>query len=67
MKEQVHLAAQYLATANKSFVVPKSDDSHTNLGFDPEKGTLKTHPLSQNGTFLVFNYQDFSLEWESTS
>jgi len=67
MEIQTHIAVQYLATANKSFVAPKTDDSHTNLGFDPKRMTLKTHPLSQNGTFLAFNYQDFSLEWNSPS
>lgn len=65
MEIQTHFAAQYLATVNKSFVPAKSDDSHTNLGFDKEKLGLTTHPLAENGTFLMFNYQNFSLEWNT--
>ncbi len=67
MEIQTHLAAQYLATANKSFVAHKNDDSHTNLGFNIEKRTLTTHPLAPNGTYLAFNYDTFSLEWHSPS
>ena len=40
MKEQIHLAAQYLAAAGISFLEKRDDDSHTNLGFNIEKGTL---------------------------
>ena len=67
MEIQTHLASQYLATANKSFVPHKNDDSHTNLGFDIEKLTLTTHPLSPDGTYLGFNYDTFALEWHSPS
>jgi hypothetical protein len=36
MKDQLHIAAQYLAAANMSFLEKKADDSHTNLGFNTD-------------------------------
>ena len=48
MLNQWHWAAQYLATAAKSFVKPQEDDSHTNLGYDRENALLFTHPLFDN-------------------
>ncbi|WP_299535014.1 hypothetical protein [Ulvibacterium sp.] len=65
MLGQVHLAAQYLAMAGKTFLPPKADDSHTNIGFMPETETLETLPLHPSGQKLVFDYSDFSLKWES--
>ena len=65
MEIQTHFAAQYLATASKSFLPAKSDDSHTNLGFDVDMLSLTTHPLSENGSFLAFNYKNFCLEWST--
>ncbi len=67
MNEQIHLAAQYLAAAGISFLDKKEDDSHTNLGFDTEKGCLKTHTLSENDDQLLLNYKGFSLQWVSKS
>ena len=32
-----HLAAQYLAAAVINFLQAEKDNSHTNLGFDPDK------------------------------
>ncbi len=63
MTKQLHLAAQYLATAAKSFLEAKSDDSHTNLGFSIEEKSLQTWPLDTKGTKLCLNYEQFSLEW----
>ena len=63
MKDQMHLAAQYLAAAGISFLEKKEDDSHTNLGFNINNGTLETHPLSKNGDLLLLNYKEFSLQW----
>ncbi len=63
MIQQVHLAAQYLAMAGKSFLQPKSDDSHSNIGFVPETQTLETWPLYGSGFKLVFDYSDFGLKW----
>ena len=65
MKEQMHLAAQYLAAAGISFLDKKADDSHTNLGFNIKNGTLETHVLSENGDQLCLNYNVFSLQWKS--
>jgi len=67
MKEQMHLAAQYLAAAGISFLDAKADDSHTNLGFNTESGCLETHILSENNDQLLLCYQDFSLLWKSKS
>jgi hypothetical protein len=67
MKEQMHLAAQYLAAAGISFLDKKADDSHTNLGFDTERGCLSTHVLSKNEDQLLLNYEGFSLQWVSKS
>ena len=63
MTKQVHLAAQYLATANINFLDKKEDDSHTNLGFNTKKGLLETWPLTDEGSKIVFDYNGFSLHW----
>ncbi|MEH6535337.1 MAG: hypothetical protein V7719_03015 [Psychroserpens sp.] len=67
MKKQMHLAAQYLAAAGISFLNKESDDSHTNLGFNTDSGTLSTHMLSENEDRLSLNYQKFTLDWNSLS
>jgi len=67
MKEQMHLAAQYLAATGISFLEKKADDSHTNLGFNIEDSALETHMLSENGDQLCLSYNDFSLQWKSKS
>jgi len=66
MTTQMHLAAQYLAAAGISFVDKKDDDSHTNLGFSVEKGTLYTRKLDNKGIVLSLNYDLFTLEWNDT-
>ena len=63
MLQQLHLAAQYLATAGISFLDKKEDDSHTNLGFSVDKACLETWPLTSSGLKLSLNYGDLSLEW----
>ncbi|PKV52886.1 hypothetical protein ATE84_5017 [Aquimarina sp. MAR_2010_214] len=65
MTTQMHLAAQYLAAAGISFLKKKNDDSHTNLGFSIEKGTLYTRPLNPSRDILSLNYNLFALEWNS--
>ncbi|MFT5892154.1 MAG: hypothetical protein ACI9Y7_002264 [Dokdonia sp.] len=67
MKDQMHLAAQYLAAAAIHFVEKRDDDSHTNLGFDPESGRMSTRPLSDSGDTLSLNYNTFSLDWNSST
>lgn len=59
----IHLAAQYLAAANISFVPNEADDSHTNFGFNVDKMALLSHPFSSKGDQLALNYKEFSLEW----
>ena len=59
----IHLAAQYLATAGKSFLDKKDDDSHTNLGFDTQKGFLETWQLNDSGYKIALDYKQFSLHW----
>ncbi|MEO1011409.1 MAG: hypothetical protein AAFX53_08900 [Bacteroidota bacterium] len=61
--KQVHLAAQYLAMAGASFLPQKKDDSHTNMAFIPETGTLETRLLNNSGVQLIFDYSEFSLKW----
>ncbi len=63
MTDQVHIAAQYLATASISFLEKKEDDSHTNLGFNSEKGYLETWPINDKGYKIAFDYNQFSLLW----
>ena len=63
MTNQIHIAAQYLATAGINFLDKKPDDSHTNLGFNAEKGSLETWPLNDNGYKIALDYQNFSLSW----
>ncbi|WP_289045456.1 hypothetical protein [uncultured Olleya sp.] len=65
MEKQMHLAAQYLAAAGISFLEKKSDDSHTNLGFNTKNGCLYTHALSDNGEVLCLDYENFTLQWKS--
>lgn len=67
MTTQMHLATQYLAAAGICFVDKKEDDSHTNLGFSVEKGTLYSRALDKKGTVLSLSYDTFSLEWNDSS
>ena len=62
----MHLAAQYLATAAISFLPKKEDDSHTNLGFSAEEGSLYSRNLNDRGDKLALNYTRFTLEWNTT-
>jgi len=65
MKDQMHIASQYLAAANISFLEKKADDSHTNVGFDTDTMRMETYDLSSTGDRLSLNYRRFSLEWTS--
>ena len=62
---QLHLAAQYLAMAGKSFLEPRDDDSQTNLGFSTAEKSLFTLPLNSSGALLGLDYNTFSLDWIS--
>ncbi len=63
MTSQIHIAAQYLAAAQISFLDKKDDDSHTNLGFDTQKGYLQTWVLNDDGCTIVLDYKKFALYW----
>ena len=63
MTNQVHIAAQYLATAGINFLAKKDDDSHSNVGFNSEKGYLETWSLNDKGNKLALDYAAFSLHW----
>lgn len=65
MQAQLHLAAQYLATAAISFLDKKDDDSHTNLGFSIDEKSILTRPLDGTSIQLGLNYGTFSLDWKS--
>ncbi|WP_435624896.1 hypothetical protein [Flagellimonas sp.] len=67
MPMQLHLAAQYLATAGISFLNKKEDDSHTNLAFSNANKGLETRPLDDSGTKLCLDYPNFSLRWASSN
>lgn len=67
MEDQLHIAAQYLAAANMSFLEKKADDSHTNVGFNTDTKCMETYDLSSSGDRLSLNYRRFSLEWNSQS
>lgn len=67
MLEVIHLAIQYLAMAGKSFLVPKDDDSHTNIGFDAHSKRFETWELDNNGLKLTLDLNDFSLKWNVDS
>lgn len=66
MEKMMYLAAQYLAAAGISFLEKKSDDSHTNLGFSGIDSSLSTRSLNDNGDNLSLNYEDFSLNWNTS-
>jgi len=57
--KQFHIAAQYLATAGKSFLAHQEDDSHTNLGWNSNSLSFSSKEFDGNQLFL--NYTDFSL------
>ena len=42
---QAHYAAQWLARAALAYILPKPDDSHTNLGWEEDFGGFATHKL----------------------
>jgi hypothetical protein len=42
---QAHHAVQWLARAARAFVTPRSDDGHTNLGWDDALDRFVTHPV----------------------
>jgi hypothetical protein len=48
---QCHHAAQVVVSLGISLLPPRDDDSHTNLGWDPELGALTSHPVPGTAPF----------------
>ena len=65
MTSQMHMAAQYLAAAGISFLKKKDDDSHTNLGFSVEEGSLSSRGLNKAQETLSISYKNFTLDWNT--
>jgi hypothetical protein len=57
---QAHHAVQWLARAARAYVPAKSDDSHTNLGWDDTLDGLISHPL-KGDTRLGLRLADLTL------
>lgn len=63
MFDQIHFANQYLAAAGKSFLEHRTDDSHTNIGFDINTKSFQTWNLNSKGLKLLFDLPNFQLKW----
>lgn len=59
----MHISAQFLAAAGKSFLAKQADDSHTNLGWNSELRSLVTRPFTNKEIRLSLNYSSFRLIW----
>lgn len=66
MLRHMHLAAQYLAMAGKSFLKAKADDSHTNLSFVKDENQLQTRELDNSGNKLCLDYERYGLLWSNS-
>jgi len=60
--KNLHQAAQYLAAAGISFLDKKSDDSHTNVGWNKAKNRMETHAFG-NQDQLGINLNTAKIEW----
>jgi hypothetical protein len=58
---QLHHAAQIVASAGVTFIEPRPDDSHPNLGWDDATGTLLSHALPGDGARVGLRIADLSL------
>lgn len=63
MNNQIHFISQYLATTGKSFLEHRSDDSHTNIGFNIKTQSFETWALNSMGLKLLFDLSNFQLKW----
>ena len=61
--ELIHLAVQYPAMIGKHYVSPRSDDSHTNLDWDPNTGQFYTWPLPDNKGYVMLRTRDLRLSF----
>lgn len=65
MDQHLHQLSQTIAKANRTFVVAKEDDSHTNLYFDPVSCRIYGHWISmeKNRFILALNLTNSKFEW----
>ncbi len=61
--EELHIAAQYLAAVNISFIERELDDSHTNLGWDKYNRRLTTHMFGSKRNQLGLKFDTGHMEW----
>lgn len=60
--QNLHQAAQYLAAAGISFLEKKSDDSHTNVGWNKAENRMETHVFGDKNQLGV-NLNTAKIEW----
>lgn len=65
MNNQIHFISQYLATAGKSFLEHRPDDSHTNVGFNVKTKSFETWELNAKQLKLLFDLPNFELKWST--
>ncbi len=63
--QQLHRLCQIIAKANRTYVHPKKDDSHTNLGFNPDRGHISGRWIEteQNKIRLILRLMDVCFVW----
>lgn len=63
--QQLHRLSQIMAKVNRSFVKPKDDDSHTNLGFKPTNDSIESRWIeSEKGKIkLALRLTDVCFVW----
>lgn len=67
--QQLHLLSQILTKANRTFVAPKADDSHTNIYFDFLGNRILGRWIkSSNGNVILsLNLDNLTFEWLNSS
>ena len=63
--QQLHRLCQIIAKANRTFVRAKKDDSHTNIGFNTQKGQLEGRWIEteRNRIRLILRLSDVCFVW----
>lgn len=64
--QQIHWLSQVIARINRAYVPAKSDDSHTNMYFDPVAGRLAGKWIKKDEQNLMFslNLKTKQFEWQ---
>lgn len=65
LDERIHQLCQTIAKANRTFVTPKEDDSHTNLAFDSTSQRIYGRWISRisGSVILALNLKTWTFEW----